>query len=200
MTLPHSVEFFAGEFLAARGARVSGENSNSHHDTPSVFDGQCLDFLDRGRFDEELIACHGALGSSRPPQNRDWAPWHGNALRPGRQRPRPESLGQQHSPGPRSFGRFLQPSCEGRDEAQGPSKLLRAWRYSCGKLSSITSERQVTTYTTRPPNYSLHPPSCLSTPCLGLHSGHHIRLSDSVYQSGGSPSRQETPRCALRSS
>ena len=155
MTLAHSVEFLAGEFLAARGAWVSGESANSHHDTPSVFDGQGLDFLDRRRLDEEFIACHGALGPSPRPRSLGWAPWHASVLRQGRRRPRPESHEQQHSPGPRSFGQFLLPSCEGHDEAQGPSKSLRAWRYSCGKLNSITSERQVTTYTTRPPNYTL---------------------------------------------
>jgi hypothetical protein len=41
--------------------------------------------------------------------------------------------------------------------------LLRAWRYSCDKLSTKTSERQFTIYTTRPPNYTLHP-----TPGVGL--------------------------------
>jgi len=158
MALAHSVELFAGEFFAARGSRVSGESANSHHDAPSVFNWKRLDFLDRGRFDEELIACHGALGPSPRPRSLGWAPWHASVLRLGRQRPRPESHEQQHSPGPRSFGLFLLPSCEGHGEAQGPSKSLRAWRYSCGKLNSITSQRQVTTYTTRPPNNTLHPP------------------------------------------
>jgi hypothetical protein len=52
---------FSSELLAALGARIVAEPADRRHDSLSVLLGaDRLDFLGRGRFDEDLISSHAA--------------------------------------------------------------------------------------------------------------------------------------------
>jgi hypothetical protein len=92
--LSNPKQIVAGELLAARRPRLTGQPLYPRRNASPVLRGKPFELLGRRRLDQQPIACHDAAGRSVPSQDRGWVPWPGPDTQQDPRRPLQGSAGR----------------------------------------------------------------------------------------------------------